>query len=154
MSHPILIAPTSPLTDLARSLIAGSQAALLEIYPPDQIFSLTAEELAATQGMTFYTATRDGTGLGCVASLDCGDYVEVKRLYVAPAGRGTGLARALMARLEDDARKAGKSAVMLETGPDLLAATALYRALGYAERGPFGDYPPHPASLFMQKHLG
>ena len=148
------IAPTSPLTDIARRLIAGSQAALLEVYAPDEIFSLTAEELAATPGMTFYVASRADEGLGCVASLDCGDYVEVKRLYVAPAGRGTGLARALMARLEDDARAAGKTAVMLETGPELAAATALYRALGYRERGPFGDYPPHPASLFMEKPLG
>lgn len=150
----MLIAPTSPLTPMARALIAGSQEALLAVYGPDEIFTLSAEELAATQGMTFYVASRDNAGLGCVASLDCGSYAEVKRLYVAPAGRGTGLARALMARLEADARASGKTVVMLETGPELLAATALYRALGYVARGPFGDYPPHPASLFMEKRLG
>ena len=147
------IAITSPLTDTARALIDGSQAALLAVFGPDEIFTLTAEELAATPGMTFYTATDGDIALGCVASLDCGDYVEVKRLFVTPAGRGRGVARALMARLEGDAARSGKAKVMLETGPQLVAATSLYRALGYRDRGPFGDYAPHPASLFMEKPL-
>lgn len=147
------ITPTSPLTATARALIAGSQEALLEVFGPDEIFTLTAEELAATAGMTFYTATEGDTVLGCVASLDCAQYAEVKRLFVTPEGRGRGVARALMARLEADAKAAGIAMVMLETGPQLLAATALYRALGYTERGPFGDYAPHPASLFMEKAL-
>lgn len=147
----VAVAEASPVSETGRALIAASQAALLAVFGPEEIFSLSAEELAATPGMTFYVA--DG-GLGCVASLDCGDYAEVKRLFVADAGRGRGVARALMARLEQDARAAGKTWVRLETGPELAPALALYRALGYAARGPFGPYADHPASLFMEKRLG
>lgn len=149
----VAIAIASPTAPDSRALIAASQAALLAVFGPDEIFTLSAEELAATPGMTFYVATADGAALGCVARLDCGEYAEVKRLFVADAGRGRGIACALMARLEADARAAGMSLVRLETGPQLGAATTLYRALGYAERGPFGAYAAHPSSLFMEKEL-
>ncbi|HEV8436640.1 MAG TPA: GNAT family N-acetyltransferase, partial [Methylomirabilota bacterium] len=33
------------------------------------------------------------------------------------------------------------------------AALGLYRAAGYVERGPFGDYRPDPLSVFMEKRL-
>jgi putative acetyltransferase len=142
----------SPLSDDGRAMIAGSQAALLAVFAPDEIFTMTAEELAQP-GITFYVARTDGAAVGSVACCDCGDYAEVKRLYVAPAGRGAGIAQALMDRLESDARLAGKTCVMLETGDALVAATALYRKRGYRVRGPFGSYPEHPASLFMEKRL-
>ena len=32
-------------------------------------------------------------------------------------------------------------------------ALGLYRALGYANRGPFGDYGLDPNSIFMEKPL-
>ena len=46
----------------------------------------------------------DGTALGCGALRDLGDGVaEVKRMYVAPAGRGRGLAKVVLTGLEDAA---------------------------------------------------
>lgn len=149
---PVTIAAETPLTDEGRALIAGSQEALLEVFSPDEIFSFSAEELA-TPDVTFLVARDGGAALGCVAMVDCGDYVEVKRLYVPAAGRGRGLARALMAALEATALQTGKPMVRLETGDALAPAVALYKSLGYAVRGPFGDYPDHPASLFMEKVL-
>ena len=149
---PLTIAAESPLTPEGRALIDGSQAALLEVFSPDEIFSFSPEELA-TPDVAFLVARDGGEPLACVAMVDCGDYAEVKRLYVPLAGRGRGLARALMAGLEARAKAAGKGRIMLETGDALVAAVALYRALGYRARGPFGDYPEHPASLFMEKAL-
>lgn len=149
---PLTIAPESPLTLDARHLIDGSQAALLEVFSPEEIFTFSPEELAGPD--TSFLVARDGDRpLGCVAMVDCGDYVEVKRLYVPPEGRGRGLARALMFDLEGRARASGKRWVRLETGDALKPAVALYRAMGYRVRGPFGDYPEHPASLFMEKAL-
>jgi len=148
---PISVAVESPVSADGRALVAASQDYLLTVFGPDEIFSMTAEELD-DPGIAFYVA-RDGVPVGCVASVDCGPYVEVKRLFVPEAGRGRGVARALMARLEQDARAAGKAAVMLETGNELVAAVTLYQAMGYRVRGPFGDYPEHPASLFMEKPL-
>lgn len=143
----------SPLTDDAEILLAGSEAALRAVYSVDECFTFTAAELAKP-GITFYVARdADGQPLGCVASCNYGDYAEVKRLFVAEAGRGQGTAKALMARLEADAVVQGATYVKLETGEKLAAAVALYTRLGYAVCGPFGDYPEHPASLFMEKPL-
>jgi putative acetyltransferase len=149
---PLTIAPESPLTPDGRALIAASQDALLEVFAPDEIFSFSPEELAGPE--VAFLVAREGNGpLGCVAMVDCGDYAEVKRLFVPPEGRGRGLARRLMADLEARARAAGKRWVRLETGDALVAAVALYQTLGYRVRGPFGDYAEHPASLFMEKAL-
>ena len=142
----------SPTTPDGRALIAGSQTALLEVFPPEDIFSLDPQELAIP-AVRFFVGRSGGAALGCVASMDCGDYAEVKRLYVPAAGRGKGIAKALMAALEADAARRGIPVIRLETGDALLAAVALYRALGYQVRGPFGDYPEHPASRFMEKAL-
>lgn len=148
----LTITPESPLTAEGRRLIDGSQAALLEVFTPDEIFTFSPEELASPD-TTFLVARDETMALGCVAMVDCGSYVEVKRLFVPPEGRGRGIARLLMADLEASAANAGKEAIRLETGDALKPAVALYTALGYRVRGPFGDYPEHPASLFMEKLL-
>ena len=148
----VVISPESPLTGEGRTLIEGSQQALLEVFSPDEIFTFTAEELAKPD-ITFFVAREDNRALGCVAMVDCGDYVEVKRLYIPHTARGKGLARGLMQALEDKAAAMGKPVIRLETGDALVPAVALYKSLGYIVRGPFGDYPEHPASLFMEKVL-
>ncbi len=148
--HPT-IAPESPLSADGRALVAECQEALEAAYPPEEIFSLTPEELAR-ESAAFLVARDDaGRAQGCVALVDCGGYGEVKRLYVRPEGRGLGLARALMAALEAEARDRGLAEVQLETGSRLRSAVALYESLGYSTRGPFGAYPEHPASHFMAK---
>ncbi len=149
----LTIAKTSPLSADSRALVAESQRALEEVYPPDEIFSFDAEELAGEDTTFLVARGADGMALGCVAMVRCGDYAEVKRLYVRPEGRGQGVARALMSALEREARAQGCGAVLLETGDKLAAAVALYDRLGYRVRGPFGAYPEHPASLFMGKVL-
>jgi putative acetyltransferase len=78
---------------------------------------------------------------------------EIKRLFVQPAARGRGIGRALMAQLEWLAAEEGVSLLQLETGVKQPEALSLYRALGYAERGPFGAYRPDPLCLFMEKRL-
>jgi putative acetyltransferase len=89
-----------------------------------------------------------------VALMHCGGFGEVKRLFVAAAGRGLGVARALMAALEADAVAQGLAQVLLETSDRLVPAVTLYTSLGYRVRGKFGDYDDHPASLFMGKDVG
>lgn len=149
----VTITPGSPLSAESRVLIAASQEALLEVFEADEIFSFTAEDLASPD-ITFLVARDDsGAPLGCVAMVDCRDYVEVKRLYVAPKGRRRGVAHLLMEDLEQRARDTGHQVVRLETGDALVAAVQFYTTLGYAVRGPFGDYADHPASLFMEKQL-
>lgn len=148
----LTIRAESPLTPDAHHLIEGSEEALRAVYTPDECFTFTAKELD-DPAITFLVARQNDQAIGCVALVDYNTYGEVKRLFVTPHARGTGAAQALMDQLETLCRQAGHMQVMLETGEKLAAAVALYRARGYLERGPFGDYPDHPASLFMAKSL-
>jgi GNAT superfamily N-acetyltransferase len=66
---------------------------------------------------------------------------EVKRLYVAPAARGQGLARRLMAAIEDQARALGLTRLNLDTHESLTNAIALYRAEGWQDTDPYTTWP-------------
>lgn len=147
------IAVESPLTQDAADMIEGSEAALREVYTADECFTFTAAELAHEDIIFLVARGDDNVALGCVALCDYQTYGEVKRLFVPPAGRGKGIARALMDELEERARLLGHASVKLETGDKLVAAVALYTSMGFSICGPFGDYPEHPASLFMTKDL-
>ncbi|GAA3489003.1 MULTISPECIES: GNAT family N-acetyltransferase [Streptomyces] len=56
---------------------------------------------------------------------------ELKRMYVVPAARGKALARRMLALLEADARAAGRTRMVLETGTEQPEAVALYLSSGY-----------------------
>ncbi|HET6356781.1 GNAT family N-acetyltransferase [Streptomyces sp. NBC_00879] len=56
---------------------------------------------------------------------------ELKRMYVIREARGQGLARRILAALEDDARAAGRTRMVLETGTKQPEAIALYLSSGY-----------------------
>jgi GNAT superfamily N-acetyltransferase len=91
----------------------------------------------------FLVATApDGTPLGCVAvTRDGADTAEIKRLWVAAAARGTGLARQLMAAAEARARALGATTVRLDTHVSLAEAIAFYRREGWAEIPRYNDNP-------------
>ncbi|MBZ6476492.1 GNAT family N-acetyltransferase [Streptomyces griseocarneus] len=65
---------------------------------------------------------------------------EIKRMYVIPQLRGRGLARMMLAALEDNARAAGRTRMVLETGIKLPEAVSLYTSSGYLPCAGFGPY--------------
>jgi len=83
-----------------------------------------------------------GEPIACGAlRLPPGEPAEIKRLWVAPAARGLGVARRVLSELEAHARGAGAGVVHLDTNRALRAATQLYRSSGYVEVAPFNDEP-------------
>lgn len=87
-------------------------------------------------------ATQDGRAVGCVAlrprdSETC----EIKRLYVAPAARGSGLGRSLAEEILGRAKALGYRAARLDTLASMAAAKALYVALGFQEIPAYYDNP-------------
>ncbi|MGY1579722.1 GNAT family N-acetyltransferase [Streptomyces sp. MN13] len=78
---------------------------------------------------------------------------ELKRMYVIREMRGLGLARRMLAALEDDARAAGRTRMVLETGTQQPEAIALYASSGYEPCAKFGYYRFHKASRCYAKAL-
>jgi GNAT superfamily N-acetyltransferase len=89
-------------------------------------------------------------GLGGVRHLDT-DVAEVKSMYVAPAFRGTGLGRRILARLDEIALEYGCRAVRLDTSDYLTPAVGLYRAAGYREVPAYNENPK--ADLWFERSL-
>jgi GNAT superfamily N-acetyltransferase len=78
---------------------------------------------------------------------------EIKRMYVAPAGRGLGLARAMLAHLERTAAVSGAAVMILETGTGQPEALALYASSGYEPIPGFGHYRRSPLNRCLARLL-
>ncbi|WP_327639750.1 GNAT family N-acetyltransferase [Kribbella sp. NBC_00482] len=74
---------------------------------------------------------------------------EVKRMYVAPAARGRGYARALLAALE----ASGYPTLRLSTGELQPEAIALYESSGYTLTTPWGKYVDQPGTRCYAKGI-
>lgn len=78
---------------------------------------------------------------------------EIRRMFVRDEFRRRGLARLILARLEDSARENGFDRLVLETGLVQPEAVALYRDCGYTDVPAFGYYTEAPLSLHLGKSL-
>ena len=88
----------------------------------------------------FFVATDGDQVIGCVGWRRHGSDAELKRMFIAPAARGRGVARLLLATVESSARAAGLRRVILETGDKQPEAIGLYLSAGYDRIPDFGYY--------------
>ena len=122
---------------------AESTAALLDALPAPY------EE----PGGGLWVARRDDAAVGCIALKALGPTVgEIKRMYVDPAHRGDGVARALTAHLIEEARARHYDTLRLGTLRTMRPAQRLYESLGFREVAPyrsveFGDTMFYELSL-------
>jgi GNAT superfamily N-acetyltransferase len=85
-------------------------------------------------------AFQNGTAVGTGGMRRIGsDTAEIKRMYVEPRYRGTGLGQALLDHLLTAARADGYMRVRLDSPDFMTAAHGLYRSRGFTQIGPYPE---------------
>ena len=157
--------PEALTSSVAETLIATLNAELSTLYPEPGAthFSLDPTEVAPGAGI-FIVACWHGRPVGCGALRrlrdtelvrELGPQVgELKRMYVARELRGQGIGRALLDRLEAEARTLGLTRLVLETGTRQVEALALYRRAGFTAIPAYGEYAASSTtSVCLEKAL-
>lgn len=111
------------------------------------------DELAALPGYyRVLLVARDDAGelVGSAALKHHADgAAELKRLYVRPRARGTGLGKRLAVAAIDRARELGYTLMRLDTLPRMETARGIYASLGFTPCEPWVDHPI-PGVLFFE----
>lgn len=132
--------------EITGRLVAHNQAAsdlVRQRFEPEH---LRAKPLAA------YAVVDDALVGGCVASMvPLWHWLDIDVLWVDPEHRGGGLARRLLATVEDAAREAGCRWAKLNTFD--FQAPGFYEACGYVEYGREVDHPPGHTNVLLRKDL-
>jgi len=107
---------------------------------------------AVPEGCLLVAENQDGI-VGCVAvrKTDNG-LCEMKRLFVRPEYRGTGIGRRLAMEIIQTAIRLGYSRMRLDTTPSMSTATSLYRSLGFYDTEPY-CYNPVPGAVYLELDL-
>jgi len=141
---------------VAQALVAAALADLGERYGGEgDETPVAATEFDPPNGV-FLVAYADGVPAGCGgwrSHGDDGETAEIKRMYVAPEARRRGIARRLLAALEDSARAAGRRRIILETGDQQPEAIKLYETAGYERIENFGFYRDSPNCISFGRRL-
>lgn len=146
---------TAPAFRISMVRTADEVAAVARLFrayadslPVDLAYQDFATELAglpgkyeAPTGALLIACHAAGDPLGCVAlrPMRASGRCEMKRLYVAPAGRGLGLGRALVEAICAEARRLGYGEICLDTLPSMTEAIALYGRSGFVRIAPYYD---------------
>ncbi len=159
MDAQVLIAPVRTPQDLAAAIgLFRAYASSLDVDLAYQDFE---GEMAAMpgkysppKGELLLARGRDGTAIGCIGlrPIEPAGCCEMKRLYVAPEGRGIGLGEKLVTQIVGAAEQIGHREMRLDTLPSMTAAIALYRKLGFEPMAPYYDTPV-AGTLFMRRIL-
>ncbi|WP_127534051.1 GNAT family N-acetyltransferase [Paenibacillus kobensis] len=135
-------------------LIAKLDRYLYELYPADEVFVVDLEAASQDDNIVFVLAYEGENAVGCGAYLPLDESsVELKRFYVEPDKRGTGVAAAIFRYLSDKARALGYTSLKLETGDEQPEAIRFYTKNGFRRIDRFGEYVNSDSSVCMEKVL-
>lgn len=152
MRHRVEIAsPRDPEAGLLMAALTTDLAR--EGYLPAETFGYSVEQLE-TRRVHLVGVRVDGelVGVGGI-EVQAGGVAELKRFFVAPAHRGSGIADAVIGALLDHAAGKGVTIVRLETGDKQHAAIRFYRRHGFTEVPRFPPYEDSTTSICMQRTL-
>lgn len=138
-----------------QKLVAEALADLAVRYnnPDGDATPVSASDFEPPHG-AFLVAVADGELIGSGAWRSHGeDTAELKRMYTVPRARGRGVARRLLAAVEESARTHGRSRMILETGDKQPEAVALYTSHGYERIENFGFYRDEPNVISLGRPL-
>ena len=139
----------------ARTLFEEYQAALgvdLGFQDFDNELATLPGQYAAPGGRLLL-ASAENLVAGCVALRPLsGDACEMKRLFVRPAFRASGVGRMLAERVIAEARSIGYRRMCLDTLPSMGRAQQLYEALGFREVAPY-RYNPVAGTKYLSLDL-
>ncbi len=170
------IASAPPLAPESLRLAAALWAELSTIYPEMTAPPFPPRDIVGERAV-FMVASLGGIAIGCgairplpaefhptamanlpptgetPAATSAPIVGEVKRMYVAPAARGRGVAAAILRTLEAWAAKCGYATLRLETGERQPHAVRLYERSGYHRIAPYGHHAADPLALCFEKSL-
>ncbi len=152
---PALRIVPSPYSDpAARQLIRAALADLGQRYGGEgDETPVEPAEFEPPAGV-FLVAWQGEVAVGCGGWRSHGDGIaEMKRMYTAPWARRSGVARALLAAIEQDAWRAGRHRVILECGDRQPEALSLYEKYGYQRIPNYGFYAAEPDCVSYGRSL-
>src|SRR4051794_4620244 len=158
MNQPVSIRPAASHEMADVAALFREYAASLGVDLSYQGFAAELASLpgayAPPGGALLLAVSPGSVPVGCVAfrKLSESGVCEMKRLYITPDARGTGLGRALAVAAIQAATQAGYQTMRLDTLPRMDAAQSLYRALGFETTSAYYDTPV-PGTRFMRKTL-
>lgn len=153
------IAPARSAADIEAA--ARLFQAYADSLPTDLSYQNFSAELAGLpgkyappEGELLLARLLSGEAVGCVAlrPIEPRGCCEMKRLYVAPQGRGAGLGGALVEAILGAARQMGYREMRLDTLPTMTDALGVYQRRGFTVIAPYYD-TPIAGTIFLSKRL-
>lgn len=147
------VAAESPLQDDVRALVQALNAYTYDLTPAEFRHHMSVEQMAQLDTTVFIARDASGAAVGMGALRRHEGAGEVKRMFVSPSVRGSGLGGAILAEIEKLARAEGFPKLVLETGSNFDAAKRVYERAGFVTCDAVLDYPASPWNAFYEKEL-
>ncbi len=151
----IVITNENSLTDELGQILKAHWLFCTSSTPIEHVYALDASKLFLPD-ITVFGARIDGelVGVGAMRRLDT-EHAELKSMHILAKSRGLGVGKAIVAHIEEFARRSGIERMSLETGTNeaFRPARELYKSLGYQSCDAFGDYVLSEDNMCMTKSI-